>query len=84
MCCCVLCRFRLLDVSSHHFADIFDGYTRNPKVVPGNLNPNAAYNAVHAISQVSTTMCRDGTLAPGVHSSGPCDRTVLVNMVNGN
>ncbi|KAK9916980.1 hypothetical protein WJX75_009469 [Coccomyxa subellipsoidea] len=45
-------RFRLLNVNSYHLADIFDGYTGTPRVVPGGLNPNAAYNAVHAISQV--------------------------------
>ncbi len=60
MCCWVPCRSHLLDASSYHFADIFDGYTRNPMVLPGALNPDAAHNAVHAISQVSMIMCRDG------------------------
>lgn len=71
ICCCVPRRFRLLNVNSYHLADIFDGYTGTPRVVPGGLNPNAAYNAVHAISQVSMIMCSAGNwpqvLVPLVH-----------------
>ncbi|KAK9805493.1 hypothetical protein WJX72_001306 [[Myrmecia] bisecta] len=53
-------RYRLLNVHLYHIADIWNLYTDIPSSVPGDLNPNAAYNAVLAISQELGYMARRG------------------------
>ena len=70
---CVPCRFRLLNVQSSHPADIWNGFTSEDGAVPNDVTPPAAYNLVHAISQVSTFKCCNGNclcmLNAWVHAS---------------
>ena len=50
--CPCTCRYRLKDVERFHLADIWQKYARDRFPVDG-LDVDAAYNAVHLISQVS-------------------------------
>ena len=72
-CSCVPCRFRLLNVHTCHPATIWDGFASEPRSVPDGVTPPAAYNLVHAISQVTTLECCHGnclcTLNAWVHAS---------------